>query len=65
VSSIERLAHSAEVIENPLDDGRLFDACDDAKLAAAAPAGFDVDCEDALEPLRLSHCPMFVGGRLR
>jgi len=42
-SPIERLAHSAEVIENPLDDGWLLDARNHPKLAAAAPVGFDVD----------------------
>jgi len=57
-SPIERLAHSAEVIENPLDDGGLLDARHHPKLAAAAPAGFDVDHEDALEPLRPSHRPV-------
>ena len=42
-SPIERLAHAAEVIENPLDDGGLLDARNHPKLAAAAPVGFDVD----------------------
>ena len=60
----ERLGHSAEVIENPRDDGRLLDAPNHAKLAAAAVAGFDVDGEDALEPLsRAPACPWLASLR--
>src|SRR5690606_42005720 len=53
--SIERLAHSAEVRENPLDRCGRLDAGDDAKLSCAVPAGFDVEGKDSLEALCPGH----------
>ena len=41
------------MLENPLDELRRFDARDDPKLAAAAPAGLDLPRKDALESLCL------------
>jgi hypothetical protein len=43
----------------------LLDAGDDAQLAAALPAGLDVDGEHALEALRPGEAPLAVGGRGR
>ena len=55
----------AEMFQNPLDDGGLLDAGDDAKAAAALPAGLDVNGKDALEALCPAHRPLPIGGRCR
>ena len=40
---IGRLGMASEVLQNPLDDGRILDARDHLELPAAAPADLDVD----------------------
>lgn len=52
-----------EVVEDGADGLRLFDAGDDLHLAAAVDAGFHVDTEDALEPLRPGHRAALLVGR--
>jgi len=50
-----------EVGENLLDDDRVFDTGDDAGAATAVLAGFDVDVEDPLDPLRPGHGRVLFG----
>ncbi|NNE34238.1 MAG: hypothetical protein HKN13_03315 [Rhodothermales bacterium] len=53
MSRIDGLHNMAEMFQNPLDDGGLLDAGDDAQAAAALLAGLDINCEHSLEAL----CP--------
>ena len=62
---IDGAGRTAEVPEDPLNERRLLDAGDDAQLAAALPAGVEVDGEHALEALRPGEAPLAVGGRCR
>jgi hypothetical protein len=55
---ILRLAVAPEVLENPLDDGRILDARDHPQLPATAAAGLDVDGKDTLEALRPGQRPL-------
>ena len=52
------------MIKNPLDDGRLLNAGDDAKSTAAARAEVDLNGKHALEALSLGHGPagILIGG---
>ena len=50
---IDRLRRVAEMVQNPLDDGGLFNAGDHPQLPAALSAGVNVNGEYPLEAL----CP--------
>lgn len=43
------------MLEDTVDDGRVFDAGDDPERPATVAAGLDVDAEHALEALRPRH----------
>ena len=53
ICRIGRLGIASEVLQYPLDDGRLLDARDHLELAAGAPADLDVYREYPLEALGL------------
>jgi hypothetical protein len=44
--------------QDPVDNVLVLNASDDSGRATAAAADFDVDVEDALEPLCPGHCGM-------
>ena len=60
---IDRLALTAEVLENPLDHRRILEAGDHPQPTTAAPAHCDVDGKHALEALRPRQRPLPLGGR--
>src|SRR5690554_4742115 len=62
VCSIDGRCIAAEVLENPLNHGRILDAGDHPQLPAATSANLYVDGEHALEALRPGHRPLSVAG---
>jgi len=48
-------AAQPQMLDDSADDLRVFDAGDDLHRPAALLAGFDLDAEDAFEPLRPAH----------
>jgi hypothetical protein len=68
VRRINGAGRTAEVPEDLFDDRRLLDAGDDARPAAAAPAGVEVDGKHAPEVLRPAEAPRALeplGPRMR
>ena len=63
VCRIGRLRITAEMFQNPIDDGWVLDAGDHLELPAAAPADLDVDRKDTFEALRPGQRPLSVAGR--
>jgi len=51
-----------KVVEDGLDNGRVFDAGDDLDRPVAVLTGLDVDVEDALQALGPAHGGLTLGG---
>lgn len=53
---------AGQVLQYPLDHGRVFNEGDDLDRSATTRAGLDVDLKHWLEPLRPAHrCPLLGG----
>ncbi len=50
-----------QMIQDPLDDRRVFDARDDLDRSSALRAGLDIDPKHTLEALRPAHCRSLLG----